>query len=139
MRTKLLAYLLAWLVMVLCASPAHASVYYLAQNVTAVQTTPSLIAQPTLQAPGQPPGLQAFQITVTGTGSVSCTVQIVGTNLVPADGSTPQWVNYGLTFTASGTNTATYGAQGNTPFSYYGAIVTAISGTGAKCTVTVSA
>lgn len=71
---------------------------------------------------------QGYQVTVTGQGSVSCTVQPVASN----DGI--NWANNGNTIVvASGSNTSTnIGNVANAPFKHFGAFVTAISGTNAK-------
>lgn len=76
---------------------------------------------------------QGYQVTVKGTGSVSCTVQPVASN----DGI--NWANNGSTIVvASGSNVSTnIGNVANAPFKYFGAFVTAISGTNAKVTVTM--
>lgn len=93
----------------------------------------SVVASP-LGGAGMPVGgpiNQAFHVVVTGTGSVSATVQTIASN----DGV--NWFNYGTAITvASGASPQ----QGNSvspqsPFAYYSAIVTAITGTNAavKC------
>lgn len=89
------------------------------------------LLDPTLQI--TPPSAQAFQLTVTGTGTVSATAQMVASN----DGV--HWLTIGAPIAAaaaSGNSSA--GGLNNSAFSFFGAYITAISGTGAKATVTMS-
>lgn len=79
-----------------------------------------------------PPSQQAFQLTVKGSGTVSATAQIYGSN----DGK--NWLTIGSPVTANGTNLASTGALGTVPFAYYGALLTAISGANATATLTMS-
>lgn len=75
------------------------------------------------------PASQGYQVTVTGNPgqTVSCSVQIVASN----DGI--NFAALGVVNVASGVTTATgLGAAPNSPYKYFGAYVTAISGTGAK-------
>lgn len=124
------------------------SVYVLLKNVTVAQTISNVataagqagnpIVQPpqisTAQAPAQN---QSYQVTVSsavGGTAVSVSVQPVAC----ADGI--NWANYGPIITATGTNTATaLGSGANSPHAWYGAFVTAISGSGASATCLLSA
>ena len=74
-------------------------------------------------------GRKTFQATVTGSGTVSSTVQILVTN----DSSTPA-VLLG-TITLNGTNSATDGFATEGSWNYYMAKVTAIAGTNATVQV----
>lgn len=83
--------------------------------------------------PKMPPLAQAFQLVVSGIGTVSATVQVLASN----DGT--NWVDYGDAVTATGTITGQAAWAGNQPFRHYAAILTAISGTGAAATLRMSA
>jgi hypothetical protein len=113
------------------------------QTVAAVgsSTNPIATPQPT---PGVGYGVgtgQAIQVTVSSAsaGAISATVQPVGSN----DGM--NWVPTGSAITASGTasgsgiSTFTAGAALTTPYAFFGAYVTAISGTGAKAAASINA
>lgn len=74
----------------------------------------------------------AIQATVEGTGAVTATVQIEVSN--DAKG----WVTDSIaTLALSGTTTATKGFTSNAAWTYWRANITAISGTGAKVTVSI--
>ena len=101
-------------------------------------TSSSVQIQTTGGAPGNavgytPPPAQSFQLTVKGNGTVSATTQIVGSN----DGA--NWTNYGPALTASGATAATVTGFGQSPYAYYGALITQIAGTSAQAAVTMSA
>ena len=84
--------------------------------------------------PTQPPAAQTFHVVVTGSGSVSATVQPLSSN----DGV--NWLDYGSAMAvAAGTAPQQTGANGAGVWAYYSAYVTAISGTGAAVTCTMSA
>ena len=117
------------------------SVYNLCQGISAPQgagvigtsTNPIVSAPASESGSGSPPVAQAFVLVVTGSGSVSATAQIVGSN----DGV--NFVNYGAAIVAaSATTVSAQGQQGATPYQYYGAYITAISGGGAVASVNVS-
>jgi hypothetical protein len=116
------------------------SIYHLLDNVTAI-TSPAIpknspLAQPTTGQIGQPSSYQAVTVTVTAPSSnaISATVQLMVSN----DGV--NWSNYGTAITASGTGTAfTVNQSLQASFAFWGAIVTAISGTGAAVTCLLSA
>ena len=73
----------------------------------------------------------AFQAIVTGTGTVTGTINIDVTNEdATAQGTKSNWITIG-TITLSGTTTATDGFTTVAPWRYVRANVTAISGTGA--------
>lgn len=82
--------------------------------------------------PVTPPAQQAFQLTVTGTGAISGTVQIYGSN------DAVHWLTIGSTITANGNTSVSTGANGTVPFAFFGCLLTAISGTNARATVTMS-
>jgi hypothetical protein len=75
--------------------------------------------------------LSAIQATVTGTGAVSATIVIYGSN----DGVNAVSTSLG-SITLSGTTSSSDGFITNAPWKYIQAIVTAISGTGASVNVT---
>lgn len=80
-----------------------------------------------------PAANQGFQLVVTGTGSVSASAQIVVSN----DGV--NWTNLTPAITASaavGTSSA-IGGNSQVPYQYFGAYITAISGTNATATLTM--
>jgi hypothetical protein len=126
---------------------AEATVYFLLNGATATSSAPTGTAptasgtispaQPNAPTSGQGvSAVQSFVINVDGTdanGSVSCTVQLYGSN----DGA--HWATYGATVTASGTGTGSTSATGTVPYLWYAAQVTAISGTAAKCSVRMNA
>lgn len=127
------------------------SVYNLITNATAGQTivnVPSVdgsnssateainqIVMPQTTPSNNPSQTQGFQLTVKGTGSVSATAHIVASN----DGI--NWGDTGVTVTASASTSISIGLAGsqNTPFNYFGAYISAISGTGARASLTMSA
>lgn len=82
-----------------------------------------------------PAGSQGFQLVVTGTGSVSASAQVVVSN----DGV--NWTNLAPLITASAANgtSSAIGGNSNVPYQYFGAYITAISGTNAKASLTMCA
>lgn len=80
-----------------------------------------------------PPENQSFQLTVKGTGAVSATAQVYGSN------DKVNWVPYGAAITSSGTGTGTNAQGGTTPYAFFGALLTAITGTGATATLVMNA
>jgi hypothetical protein len=128
-----------------CAAPAEAAVYQLCNNVTATQTGAAIYVQPYYDAGQGTVQTQAFQIQVTCAGTCSATAQVVASNDLidwlngTGPASTVIAVNYGNTFTATGTNSGTAGALGSMPFALFGMYVTAVSGTNAKVNCTMSA
>lgn len=82
-----------------------------------------------------PSGSQGFQLVVTGTGNVSASAQIVVSN----DGI--NWTSLGGALAATSTANVSTAISGNsnTPYQYFGGYITAISGTGAKATLTMCA
>jgi hypothetical protein len=82
--------------------------------------------------PVTPPGQQSFQLVVKGTGAVSAQAQIYGSN------TGLDWATVGAPITANGTTKATVVANGTVPFAFFGALLTAISGTNAIASVTMS-
>src|SRR5574341_2342191 len=75
-------------------------------------------------------GKKTFQAVVAGTGAVSATVKVQGSN----DGD--NWVDI-ATITLAGTTSAKDGFAADAPWAYYRGDVTAISGTGAAVTLNV--
>ena len=145
--TRSLGAALVAALLVSALQPARATVFNLLSAVTVVSpgavpplNNGGLIGQPApSSAQGAGTGVstaQSFFVFVQGNGSVSCTVQMLGSN-DPAvlTGDTTKWVNYGSTVTANGTTTGVNSSSGSTPFQYFAAIVTAISGTNAACSV----
>lgn len=125
-----LIYALSFL-LALSSGRVDAAVYYLLTNATVTNTVPpGPYNALTSGTTGGPTENQAFMIVVTGAAAASCTVQIVGSN------DSKSWVNYGTPIVA--TVGSPQGANGTVPWPYIGAEITAISGTGAACTVTVS-
>lgn len=128
------------------------AIYRLLDGVTATNSVPPpLIVRPislqerqSLQVQGAgnlldpalnitPPTQEAFQVEVTGTGLVSCSVQIYGSN----DGL--NWLSIGAVISpASASGKSTAGGFLNSSLAFYGAVCTAISGTGAKVYCTMS-
>lgn len=117
------------------------SVYNLCQGISALQgagvigtsTNPIISAPASESGSGSPPSVQAFVLLVTGSGSVSATAQIVGSN----DGV--NFVNYGAAIVASAATTVSAQGQGGiVPYQFYAAYITAISGGGAVASVNVS-
>lgn len=82
--------------------------------------------------PVTPPGQQAFQLTVTGTGAVTASAQIYGSN------DAVHWLTIGAPITANGNTSVSTGANGTVPFAFFGALLTNITGTNARATVTMS-
>ena len=123
------------------------AVYNLCQNVTAVQTVSSIILPGRNAAggsnmavdPRQPSGsetpatYQSFQVTVTGSGSVSASAQVVASN----DGV--NWITIGSVISPSGNNSGTAGGNASSPYKWWSAYVTAISGTNASVNVNMCA
>lgn len=85
--------------------------------------------------PKSPPTEQTFHLVIAGTaGNVSGTAQVVVSN----DGV--NWVNYGDAIAAASTYlTAQASFAGTQAWRYFGAYLTAISGTGAKASLKMSA
>lgn len=79
------------------------------------------------------PQTQTFHAVVAGTsGNVSATIQVYVSN----DGV--NWTAYGSVITIASAATPQQGiSNGSQPWQFYTAVVTAISGTGAVCTVTM--
>ena len=77
---------------------------------------------------------RTYQATVVGTGSVSATVIIEGSN----DGSSLSYLTIG-TITLSGTTSASDGFVSTASWSFVRARLTAISGTGAAVNATMGA
>lgn len=111
------------------------SVYNLIVNRTATNTAPDLPVQPIAQGAGlgQPAQVVAITARVAGTGALTATVQPVVSN----DGV--NWSNFGTAISLSGTTFAAGNFNAQAPFTYWGAIVTAISGTGATVNSLLSA
>jgi hypothetical protein len=112
------------------------SVYYLngsnqgGQTVTGVGQVVPEVGKATGSLSNPP--YQTFQAVVTGTGTVSGSVTIQGSN----DGI--NWTNIGSALAvASGTAPQNASVVTNTTYQYFQANVTALTGTGAGCTVTM--
>ncbi len=84
-------------------------------------------------SPSQSQYLQVFGSTTLASTSFSATAQAYASN----DGV--NWSTAGTTVTASGTGYGVAALELNIPAPYWAAIITAISGTGAAATVTLSA
>lgn len=80
-----------------------------------------------------PAATQCFQLVVVGSGAVSAAAQIYGSN------DRLNWAKVGNPIIASGTNSGTAGGGGSIGYSFFGALLTAISGTNASATVTMNA
>ena len=114
------------------------SVYVLLQGATATNgpfspssppASPSLVVKPTgpNHSPNINPTQQTVQGIVTGTGSVSATIKVMGSN----DGGVT-WVDAVATVTiSSGTGFSTAGSTSNLSYAYYTAYLSAVSGTNA--------
>lgn len=115
--------------------------YTIFTGVKAAQTGPlsypNQIVSPVGQNPNSPTQSQAFVLTLTGIGNCSATCQIVASN----DGQ--NFVNLGGTLTATGPavdlKTAVQSATSSGTYNFYGAYITAISGTNANATLNLSA
>lgn len=78
------------------------------------------------------PPYQTFQAVVTGTGAVSASVTLQGSN------DAVNWTNIGSALAvASGTAPQNAAVTTNTVWQYFQANVTALTGTGAACAVTM--
>jgi hypothetical protein len=110
------------------------TVVTLFSGVTKTNTIPPVLLKVEGIAQGQPPANQAFQAVVSGSGNVSATVQPVVSN----DGV--NFSNFGTAITISSAFGSANGIQATSqsPFSYYGGIVTAISGTNATVMLNMS-
>jgi hypothetical protein len=75
---------------------------------------------------------RTFQATVTGTGAVSATVIVEGSN------DNVGWLEIG-TITLSGTGSASDGFASNAPWAFVRARCSSISGTGAQAVATMGA
>jgi hypothetical protein len=73
---------------------------------------------------------RSFQAVVSGTGAVSATVVVEGSNDVDASANPQNWLLLG-TITLSGTNSATDGFPSNTNWMFVRMRISAISGTNA--------
>lgn len=82
-----------------------------------------------------PAASQGFQLVVTGSGPVSASAQVVVSN----DGV--NWTNLSplITAPAAGGTSSAIGGNSNVPYQFFGAYITAISGTNAKATLTMCA
>jgi hypothetical protein len=79
--------------------------------------------------------LSTFQGIVDGTGTVTATVAILGSNDdLTGQGTATNWVTLG-TITLSGITTATDGFSTEAPWKFVAAQVTAVSGTGTQVRV----
>ena len=90
--------------------------------------------------PNMPPLAQTFEVEVTGVGNVSATVQIIVSNDTGPDPSLYNWIAYGATIAATGTQGfANAGQSGSQAWKHFGAYITAISGTNTSVNVRMSA
>ena len=122
------------------------AVYICAQNITAAQTIANVqhldgtvagsskaipnISSTALAGPGSN---QGYEVVVTGSGNVSVTIQPVASN----DGN--NWVvNGGTLAVTSGASPQAGIVATSTTLAYVSAFVTAITGTNASATITVS-
>lgn len=123
------------------------TVYFLAQNVTAVQTlanvqkadgtggpNQAIVPTGTNDNPNAPPFNESFQLVVTGSGNVSASAQIVASN----DGQ--NWFTVGSVIAAASAGApVTAAGIASQSAKFWGAFITAIAGTNASATVTMSA
>lgn len=118
------------------------ALYTIFQNVKAVQTgplsTPNQAVSPqSFGSANSPANAQTFTLLVNGIGTCSATAQIMGSN----DGI--NFVTIGAPVTAAAATAdlkaGIQGAVASSTYNYYGGYVTAISGTNAAATLTVSA
>lgn len=98
---------------------------------TSLYTTPNPIVS--RDSIGRDVPQQTFFLTVNGVGAVSATAQPMVSN------DRVNWLNYGAPITAAGTTTGVAAQTGNQVWEYYGAVLTAISGTNASAKLTMSA
>jgi hypothetical protein len=109
--------------------------FVLLSGVTATQNIPAAgvlppgsqiadLSRAGAMAPNQIPANQTFHVIVAGAGSVSATVQLMVSN------DSANWLSYGSPIVVSSGGAPQQGsAAGATPWAYYTAYVTAISGT----------
>ena len=109
------------------------SIYNLLVNQTANVAVPPIPVQAFTGQLGQPTSYQAFQAILTGSGSLTATVQPVGSN----DGV--NWVNVGGAIALSGTTKAVGGTNSSISYQYWGATVSGLTGTSASVNCTMSA
>lgn len=114
--------------------------YKLITNQTATQAAPVLGRPPNPSAiahgpvnANMPAQEQAFQLVVTGIGALSATAQVVVSN------DSVTWTAYIDPITASGNDGASRLVTGSGSWKHFGAHLTAISGTNAAATLTMSA
>lgn len=120
------------------------SIWYLLRNQTVTQTAPpppNPVAPWGPTNPTSPPQQQTYHLEVAGTaGNMSGTAQLVVSNDEGPDPSLFNWINYGDPLVAASTYlVAQASASMNASWRHYGAYLTAISGTGAKATLRMSA
>lgn len=117
--------------------------YDLLLNVTAAKTggkpQGQAVAPPGPTNPNMPPQAQSFQLDVTGVGAVSASAQVVVSNDDGPDPSLFNWTAYNDPVTVADTDNASQIQAGNQCWKWFGAYVTAISGTNASATLRMSA
>lgn len=117
------------------------ALYTLFTGVKAIQTGPTSypnqVVSPIGQNPNSPTQGQAFTLVINGIGNCSATAQIVGSN----DGV--NFLPVGAPIAATGPfadlKAGIQAANTNATFNFFGAYITAISGTNANATLTLSA
>lgn len=111
------------------------SLYVLINRATAAFSTPNVIIPPPTDGPIPQTTIaptQTFQLTITGNGSISATVQ----PLVSNDGIS--WSPYGDPVSLSGVTKASVGFGGSQNWKYYSALLPAISGISAQATLVMN-
>jgi hypothetical protein len=96
---------------------------------TATGMTPSA-------GPNQLPGVKTFHAQITGSGAVSCTIELLGSNIAGTSTVRGNYVALGA-ITISGTSVVSDGFAAQSPWKWYAANVTVISGSGASIDIYV--
>lgn len=111
------------------------ALYTLINAATVPFSTPNTIIPPNTDGPIPPPKIapeQTFQLTVSGLGAISATVQPVVSN------DRINWSPYGDAVTVAGITKVSAGFGGSQNWMFYSAYLPAISGTGAQATLAMN-
>lgn len=86
--------------------------------------------------PNQKPGVKTFHAQITGSGAVACTLEILGSNRVGTSAVRGDYVALGQ-IVLSGTSVISDGFAAQSPWKWYAANVTVISGSNTSLDVYV--
>lgn len=125
------------------------TIWFLMENQATITSVPPKIILPlggSLDS-STPPAATLTEVRITGIGSCSATVQLLGSNdtvqQLQAPGGGGAWSNIGSALTITGTDAGVVpgvGSVSNTaPWRHYGMTMSAISGTNAAVTAKMSA